>query len=70
MPWPLSIPSLSLSGRLAVCSTPLLQDYLMQLPGRLERLAERAASRKRKSSSDKQAALARFSWVFNQEVAL
>lgn len=40
------------------------QDYVMRLPGRIRKLAERTTSRKKKGST------AKFSWVFNREVVM
>jgi acyl-[acyl-carrier-protein] desaturase len=40
---------------------PPAQDYLMQLPARIRKLAERAAMRKKKAKKS----LVKFSWIFN-----
>lgn len=40
------------------------QEYLVKLPDRIRKLAERAQARKKKG------AVANFSWIFNREVVL
>jgi acyl-[acyl-carrier-protein] desaturase len=44
------------------------QEYLVKLPDRIRKLSERAAARKAKTKALNPTA--KFSWVFNREVAL
>ena len=44
------------------------QDFVCRLPPRIRRLAEKAADKAKKSG--KPPSMAKFSWVFNRQVAL
>ena len=44
----------------------LVQDYLMQLPGRIRKLSERATARKKRGKPS----LVKFSWIFNKELEI